>query len=282
MILILITIMAILNNTVKSEHHNESLSSSWSFNCDFHLDTYNCININCKGMKQLTKIPTSYLNLINVTTINQLICSIDLSETGIDSINATTMNNLNQIYSELVNLNKDHDKNIIKLLLSNITTIKQFRLEHANIVLIIRDSFVSHIDAKSFKHNRIDLNLINVTFLNTPLQHWLNLLDSTSLSLFTLRSIPLKFEHQSLSNASSSSSLLFPITTIVDLKIYNSNLSQLDDSFFMFKLIKYIEQIELSNCSIEHIRNKLFNKITFSYLRILSLGKLIYFFCFII
>ena len=264
--------MAILN-IVKSEHHDES------FNCDFHLDTYNCININCKGMKQLTKIPASYLNLINVTSINQLICSIDLSETGIDSINSTTMNNLNQIYSELVNLNKDHDKNIIKLLLSNITTIKQFRLEHANIVLIIRDSFVSHIDAKSFKHNRIDLNLINVTFLNTPLQHWLNLLDSTSLSLFTLRSIPLKFDQLS-SNATSSSSLLFPITTIVDLKIYNSNLSQLDDSFFMFKLIKYIEQIELSNCSIENIRNKLFNKITFSYLRILSLGKLIYFFFF--
>jgi hypothetical protein len=36
------------------------------FNCQYDIDMYNCVNINCKGQKRLTKIPPTLSQLINI------------------------------------------------------------------------------------------------------------------------------------------------------------------------------------------------------------------------
>jgi len=181
------------------------------------------------------------------------------------------MENINEIYTELIAYNIEHANNVIKVSLSNIKQIESFKLTNTNIVLFIRDSLIKGaVEPKSLRlsSHKIDLNLINVT-LNA--NGWLNLLDSTSFhNLFTMRNIP---NLNSLFDETQSSRL-FPITTITDLKVYNSYMPLLDENcFFMLKILKYIEQIEISNCSISQIKEKLFNKITFSYLRSLSLAN---------
>ena len=38
-----------------------------SFNCDYEIDSYNCVHINCKGLKELNEIPSNLNSLINAT-----------------------------------------------------------------------------------------------------------------------------------------------------------------------------------------------------------------------
>lgn len=232
-----------------------------SFNCDYEIDLYNCVNINCKGLKQIDQVPLSISNLVNFKLRkNQLLCSIDLSETGIERIDSYSMENINELYDELISFNLEHSKNVIKILLSNIKAVESFKLTNTNIVLLIRDSHIISVESKSLRlsSQKVDISLINTTLSGI---NWLNLLDSTSLRLFSIRSIP------KLYNLFEERSLMFPITTITDLKIYNSHLPILEENFFMFKILKYVEQIEITNCSISIIKDKIFNKITFSYLR---------------
>lgn len=254
----LIRVLLILLVFINASASNKTESS---FNCDYEIDLYNCVNINCKGFKHIDRIPLSISNLVNFKLRkNQLLCSIDLSDTGITQINSYSIESINELYDELISFNLEHSKNIIKILLSNIKTIESFRLTNANIVLLIRDSHVKSVEPKSLKSSsqKVDISLINTTLSGL---NWLNLLDSTSLRLFSIRSIP------NLYSLYEERAPMYPITTITDLKIYNSYLPVLEDNFFMFKILKYVEQIEITNCSISIIKEKIFNKITFSYLR---------------
>ena len=115
----------------------------------------------------------------------------------------------------MISYNLDHSKNVIKILLSNIKLIESFKLTNTNIILFIRDSLIRQVQPKSFKQSstKIDLNLINTTMNGV---NWLNLLDSSTFKLFTARNIP------NLNSIFDERSFLFPITTITDLKIYNS------------------------------------------------------------
>ena len=159
------------------------------FNCNYDIDMYNCVNINCKGQKKLNKIPSSLSQLISVAKLKstQLLCSIDLSDTGLQIVDKHTMENINLIYDELISYNLGHANNVIKVSLSNIKQIESFTLTNTNIVLFIRDSLINEaVEPKSLRSSshKIDLNLINVT-LNA--NGWLNLLDSTSFhNLFTI------------------------------------------------------------------------------------------------
>ena len=69
-----------------------------SFNCDYEIDSYNCVHINCKGLKELNEIPSNLNSLINATLKkNQILCSIDLSETGFQTIESYSMENINEM-----------------------------------------------------------------------------------------------------------------------------------------------------------------------------------------
>ena len=87
--------------------------------------------------------------------------------------------------------------------------------------------------------------------------HWFHLLDSAKLKLLSLRNIP------NLKEENPIDFLMYPIASINDVKIYNSYLPIIDDYFFLFKLLKHIEQLELNSCSISFIKNSIFDKVVF-------------------
>lgn len=196
---------------------------------------------------------------------NQLLCSIDLSETGIKYLNSDIFENFNQFILELIKINKNHERNTLKISFSNIEALDSFRLPYLNTVLFIQDSRINKIQPRSLNANtKIELNLFNVT---TSSVNWLNLLDSSKLKLLNLRNIP------NFNDGFNFRSSLYPITSIIDLKIYNTIMPALDENFFIFKILKYIENIEFVDCSISKIQNGLFEsyKNTFRYLKILIL-----------
>ena len=207
------------------------------------------MNINCNGLKSLQKIPHTLKKLVNATlNKTQIVCSIDLSETGIKVLNSDVFENFNQFILELVKINRNHEKSTLKLSFSNIESIESFKLPHLNTVLFISDSSLKKIQPQSLSYNsKIELNLLNVTANSV---NWLNLLDSSRLKLLNLRNIP-NMEEEFIDT----SHQLFPIATIIDLKIYHTFLPILDENFFLFKTIKYIEQMEFMGCSIFKIKN---------------------------
>lgn len=88
--------------------------------------------------------------------------------------------------------------------------------------------------------------------------NWFHLLESAKLKLLSLRNIPnLKEEF----NSQNKEFIMYPIATITDVKIYHSYLPIIDDYFFLFKLLKSIEQLELNSCSISFIKNSIFDKV---------------------
>lgn len=93
--------------------------------------------------------------------------------------------------------------------------------------------------------------------------NWLHLLDSAKLKLLSLRNIPnLKEEFNNLNKEI----LVYPMASINDVKIYNTYLPIIDDNFFLFKVLKFIEQLELNSCSISFIKNSIFEKVSDSQL----------------
>lgn len=97
--------------------------------------------------------------------------------------------------------------------------------------------------------------------------NWLHLLDSAKLKLLSLRNIPnLKDEFNNVNR----DILIYPMASINDVKIYNTYLPIIDDHFFLFKVLKFIEQLELNSCSISFIKNSIFEKVLkfFEYLTV--------------
>ena len=210
--------------------------------------------------------------LINTTvTTNQLLCSIDFSNTGINKITKDTIGNINSIYFDLLKRNPNHDKNIIKLSFSNIKHVQVFQLIHVNVVLYIHNSHLITVTPKSLQKSssHLELNLVNSKLSQA---NWLNLLDSASLKLLTLRNI----ENLETTVSLPKNRNILPIAGINDLKVYSSVLpSVIDENFFLFKILAYIEQIELISCSIRKIQTNIFSKynMAFSNLRILILSN---------
>lgn len=230
------------------------------------------MNIYCCENYNLTRIPSTLDLLINTTVkTNQLLCSIDFSNTGINKITKETIGNINSIYSDLLRINSNHEKNIIKLSFSNIKHVQVFQLVNVNVVLYIHNSHVISVMPKSLQtsSSNLELNLVN-SKLNQA--NWLNLLDSASLKLLTLRNIESLETNVGLSQFRN----ILPIAGINDLKVYNSVLPPaIDENFFLFKILAYIEQIELIGCTIERIKTNTFLKYNMAFinLRILILSN---------
>ena len=65
---------------------------------------------------------------------------------------------------------------------------------------------------------------------------------------------------------------LYPLSSIVDIKIYYSQIEYLNENFFLFKILTYISHLELIDCSISNIKDNLFkNWNLFQSLEILTL-----------
>jgi len=236
--------------------------------CDYEYDYFNCLNINCNGIKSIQKIPHTLKKLVNTTlSKGQLVCSIDMSETGITVLNSDVFENFNQFILELVKINKNHEKSPLKLSFSSLQAIESIKLPSLPTVLFISDSNVKKIQPQSLSFNsKIELNLFNVT---TNSINWLNLLDSSRLKLLNLRNIP------NMDEEFVDSHQLFPLATIIDLKIYHTFLPILDENFFLFKTIKYCETMEFIGCSIFKIKNGTFSryKTRFRYVKNLILSN---------
>ena len=182
-------------------------------------------------------------------------------------MNSDVFENFNQFMLELVKINKNHEKNTLKISFSNIHSIEIIKLPHVNTVLFISDSHLNKIQPQSLASNsKVELNMLNVTASSV---NWLNLLDSSRLKLLNLRNIPNMYDEFNAMNQ------LFPIVTIIDLKIYHTFLPILDENFFLFKTIKYIEQMEFIGCSISQIKNGTFSnyKTRFRYLKSLIISN---------
>ena len=237
------------------------------FNCRYDEDMFNCININCNGKHELDRIPAHVNSLMNASlSPNQLLCSIDLRETGIHEINQQTIENINLIYNHLLKSNSNHQNNAIKLLVSNISEIGVFSLVNVNIVLYISDSMITDVKAKSLQMSsaKLEVNLVNVTLTTSD---WLHLLDSANLKLLSLRNMP------GLVSTFMEEMPLNPIASIIDVRIYSSQLPPIDSNFYLFKMLAYVEQLELVDCSISHIQENIFLEFNaaFSHLRVLVL-----------
>ena len=251
------------------DNYNDSYLSSY---CDYDVDIFSCLNLNCNGIRLIRKFPKA---LKDITTYqlkpNQFLCSVDLSDTGIVELSATnTFEHFSFFYSNLLKFNPN--QTTIKLSFSNIEYIRELKFPvELNLVLFVRDSNVRHVQPKSLSgSNKLELNFINV---NMTIPNWFNLLESSRLKLLNLRNIQnLKEEY----TAGVNKDVMFnPTTNIIDVKIHYSYLPVLDDHFIFFKLLKSIEQLEIIRCSIAFIKNTIFDKYsnTFRYLKYLALSN---------
>ncbi len=229
------------------------------------------MNIRCRGNTDLTRIPPTINHLINTDLqSDKILCSIDFRQTGITQITKNSIDNINQIYNDLVELNSKHKQNRIKLSFSNLELFEPIDLNHVDVAVYIQNSNISQVVPKSLQTSspQIELNIIE-SRLNR--KDWLNLLDSANLRLLSLRNIPnLEVEF------SEPSSSIVPIASITDLKIYNSALpSIIDTNFFLFRALAYIEQLELISCSINDIKDDVFVEFSmaFNSLRILTISN---------
>lgn len=167
--------------------------------------------------------------------------------------------------------NSKHEHNLIKISFSNLNQIETFDIQHVNIALYIQNSEIAHVLPMSLEKSstHIELNMVNSRLDCTG---WVNLLDSANLRLLSLRNIPNLIDV--FKEARSLESL--PLASITDLKVYNSPLPEsIDDQNFLFRIITYIEQLELIGCSITEIQDNIFlqfNK-AFASLRVLTMSN---------
>ena len=232
---------------------NQEKLSQLAIDCSYEIDLFDCLNINCNGIKEITKIPPSYTNLINFTLTNSiLVCSLDFTDTGITRLTNQTLNDLIHFYSQLSSLNKKHSNNLIKIFFSNIDRIEEFNLPRTNFALFISDSSLISAQANSLRHlTNSGLNFFN---FSADVYSWANLLNSTRLDLLELRNIqnlPSLFVKKLHEPRDSS---------ITDLKIYYSSLPLLNDNFLFFKLNKQIRQLEIVYCNLTVLKENLFMK----------------------
>jgi hypothetical protein len=212
----------------------------------------------------MTKLPESLRDFNSSIRLepNEILCSLDLAETGIRVLTTAIFDNFDTLLVELIRHNKNQTQTSLKISFSHITEIWQFKLPfYLNMVVIIRDSAVHYVQPKALnKSTKLELNLAN---FNTSSLNWFHLLDGAKLKLLSLRDIVnLKEEF----NVLNKEFLIYPIATINDVKIYNSYLPIIDDYFLLFKLLKHIEQLELNSCSISFIKNSIFEKVMIRFL----------------
>jgi hypothetical protein len=222
--------------------------------CEFQTDNYNCFNIICQGIKSITEMTNTLKELIDRSLIldgSQIFCSIDLSNTYIHDLNKYFYLNFNTF---IKSMKEKVQKESFKMSFSNLRKIQQFNFtSNLNLIIYIYDSFVYEINSKIFEKNKnIDLNLVNFT---TYSNNWFNLLDSSTINVLSLRFI------NDLTNITFRNNYFS--SSIREIKILNSNIVYLNESFFLFKLLKYTEQIELINCDIEEIQDGLFENYDF-------------------
>lgn len=144
--------------------------------CQYDIDSYNCLNINCNKVKRIKTIPESIAELLaNFSTetfsvqnrASPVLCSIDLTETGITSLNAETFDHFDMLLLELIRLNSNQSQTDVKLFLSNLDEIREFKMPHYhNIALFIRDSNIRSVQPKALsKSGKLELNLIGIFLL---------------------------------------------------------------------------------------------------------------------
>ncbi|CAF0879482.1 unnamed protein product [Brachionus calyciflorus] len=237
-----------------------SISSSLITNkCIHEIDSFNCLNINCNGKKNLIKLPHKLDDLIAYNLKNnELICSLDITDTGITEISTETIGNLNPIFRNFIKLNPQQEQTNLIISFSNLIQINKVDLD-PNIVIYIYDSNIRFIEPKCFDNKQLQLNLINVSF---SMLNWMHLMHKANFKLLNLRNLQLhKANNYNLETTS----------VVTDLKIYNSNIPILDDQYPLFRLINSIEQLELINCSISSIKHTILNK--YKSLKYLSLSS---------
>jgi hypothetical protein len=222
--------------------------------CEFQTDNYNCFNIICQGINSITEMTKTLKELIDRSLIlngSQMFCSIDFSNTFINDLNKYFYLRFNSFIKEL---NQKVQNENFKISFSNLKKIQQFNFTvNLNLIIYIYDSFVYEINSKIFEKNRnIDLNLVNFT---TYSNNWFNLLDSSNINVLSMRFI------NDLTNITFKNNYFS--SSIRDIKILNSNIVYLNESFFLFKLLKYTEQIEFINCDIEEIQDDIFENYDF-------------------
>jgi hypothetical protein len=263
------------NNNMNKQNppNNDRLQSSLNSNyCEFDIDMFNCLNINCMGIKWVRKFPKNIKDIVNYSLKpNQFLCSIDFSDTKIYELStAETFEFFDLFYTNLMKTNQN--QTTIKLSFSGIDQIKELKFPpDLNMVLFLRDSNIRYVEPKSLStNNKLEINLLNV---NLTIPSWISLLESSKLKLLSLRNMQnLKEEY---SNAQNRDFTLSPITSIHDLKIQYSYLPVLDDQFIFFRLLKNIEQLDLIRCSVAFIKNNIFDKYfsTFRHLKYLTLSN---------
>ncbi len=247
----------------------ENERNATNSSCEYDIDQFNCLNIRCRGNTDLTRIPPTLYHLINTDLqTDKILCSVDFRQTGITQITRNSIDNINHIYTDLVKLNPQHQQNRIKLSFSNLELVEPFDVHHVNVAVYIQNSNITRVAPKSLQTSspRIELNVVASRLSRTD---WLHLLDSANLRLLSLRNIPnLETEFNE------STDTLVPMASITDVKVYNSALpAVIDNKFFLFRALAYVEQMELIACSIKDIRDDVFIEfsMTFNSLRILIL-----------
>lgn len=138
--------------------------------CDFEIDAYSCLNVNCNQVKRLKIMPESIVELSKNFSIQKfgnernklVLCSFDLTESGITQIKEETFKNFDMLLLEIVRLNPNQANTNIKLFMSNLSEIREFGLpNYLNTVLFIRDSSISFVQPKSLSRSgKLELNLI--------------------------------------------------------------------------------------------------------------------------
>lgn len=220
--------------------------------CEFQTVNYNCFNIICQGIKSITEMTKTLKELIDRSVIlnrGQLFCSVDFSNTYIHDLNTFFYTHFNAFIEKL----KVQRENF-KMSFSNLKKIQPFNFtSNINLIVYIYDSFLYEISPKIFEKNKnIDLNLINFT---TYSNNWFNLLESSNINVLSMRFI------NDLNNVTFKNNYFS--STIREIKILNSNIIYLNDNFFLFKVLKYTEQIEFINCDIEVIQDGIFENYDF-------------------
>lgn len=142
--------------------------------CDFEIDAYSCLNVNCNQVKRLKIMPESIVELSKNFSIKKfgsseenernklVLCSFDLTESGITQLKEETFKNFDILLLEIVRLNPNQANTNIKLFMSNLSEIREFGLpNYLNTVLFIRDSSISFVQPKSLSRSgKLELNLI--------------------------------------------------------------------------------------------------------------------------
>ena len=138
--------------------------------CDFEIDAYSCLNVNCNQVKRLKIMPESIVELSKNFSIQKfgneqnklVLCSFDLTESGITQLKEETFKNFDMLLLGIVRLNPNQANTNIKLFMSNLSEIREFGLpNYLNTVLFIRDSSISFVQPKSLSRSgKLELNLI--------------------------------------------------------------------------------------------------------------------------